>query len=165
MKLSAGYNIGWPTVVYKGNFEVKDQYIESAMVGGVDQGMTDIAIEHFTQYLSDIADISIDRYKYETVGWVNRYDNVGMEYHTHAGAHLSSVMYLVAEDGDIVFHDPRSFASRGYDMNFRPLFEPIVHKPKAGEIVIFPSFLYHTVRNSKEIRISCPIDLFLFQDD
>ena len=167
MKLNAGYNYCWPTVVSYSTFDVTDQMLNKAILGEVDDSIHLLALYEFKKYLTDVLDIPWSMYAgHKLNSWVNRYDEkTEMEYHSHHGDHLSAVFYLKADGGDIVFHDPRFFAARGYDEAFRPCFAPIKHTPKTGDLVIFPSFLYHTVRASDKFRISVPVDLTLYKDD
>lgn len=166
MKLSAGYNNCWPSVISNSTFEVESEMIDKAMVGEVHESIHEIAISQFKAYLNEVLDVPWSVYKsHKLTSWVNRYDNTEMEYHSHHGDHLSAIFYLVAKGGDIVFHDPRFFAARGYDKTFRPNFAPRVHTPKAGDLLVFPSFIYHTVRPSDQFRISVPVDLCLYMDD
>jgi hypothetical protein len=42
-------------------------------------------------------------------------------------------------------------------------FKPLKLNPKTGDIVVFPSYLYHHVQTyNSNIRLALPVDLFLF---
>lgn len=158
----------WPTTIYKSTFELDEEMITSAMLKEVPKAIYDLALKYFDDYLKEVVGLSLYDYKaYRLDSWINRYENTDMEYHTHNGSHLSAVFYLVVEGdgGEITFYDPRFFAARGYDMNFRKLHSNFVLKPNSGDFVIFPSFLYHSVKVSKGFKISIPVDLFLFNDN
>ena len=157
----------WPTKVQIGSFDVDDEIVLSAMNKQVSDRIRDLARRAFNEYLEETIEISLSDYKsHKLVSWVNRYENTDMEYHTHNGSQLSAVFYPVVEGegGEITFYDPRFFAARGYDMNFRKLHDKFVLKPVSGMFVIFPSFLYHSVKVSKGFKISIPVDLFLFNE-
>ena len=158
----------WPTTVYKSKFDINDEMISSAMQKEISKTIYELAEKQFDAYLKEVIGLSLYDYKgYKLDSWINRYENTDMEYHTHNGSHLSAVFYLVVEGdgGEITFYDPRFFAARGYDMNFRKLHSNFVLKPSSGDLVIFPSFLYHSVKVSKGFKISIPVDLFLFNDN
>ena len=80
------------------------------------------------------------------------------ECHVHPGAFLSGVYYLKKpkESGDINFHDPRkgSLCSREPQHIARGSLQEI--NAKAGDVVIFPGWLEHSVipNISDEDRIS-----------
>jgi hypothetical protein len=167
MMLNLGMNNLWSTPVYKGKFEVNPDIVLSAMNKEVHHKVHDLAETHFDQYLNETLGIALSDYKdHKLLSWVNRYENTEMEYHTHNGAHLSAVYYPIVEGsgGEIVFYDPRFFAARGYDMNFRRLHGSYELKPEAGDFIIFPSYLYHSVRVSAGFKLSIPVDLFLYSD-
>jgi uncharacterized protein (TIGR02466 family) len=158
----------WPTVICKSTFEVEEETIMMATQKEVSNTIHDLARKHFDAYLKDVIGISLYDYKEHRLdSWINRYENTDMEYHTHNGAHLSAVFYPIVEGdgGEITFYDPRFFAARGYDMNFRKLHSNFVIKPSGGDVVIFPSFLYHSVKVSTGFKLSIPVDLFLFNDN
>lgn len=165
--LECGFNDLWPTTLYQNEFEVDDDIIHCAMQKKVSPRIHELAKTHFELYLNEVLDISFADYKdYKFLSWVNRYENSEMEYHTHNGSQLSAVYYPVVEGagGEITFYDPRFFAARGYDMKFRKLYEPVEIKPYSGLFVIFPSFLYHSVKLSTGFKLSIPVDLFLYSD-
>jgi uncharacterized protein (TIGR02466 family) len=89
-----------------------------------------------------------------------------LDFHNHRGAQISAVFYILCEEQDkggaITFTDPRMNANRGYDASFVPWFKHKIMTPKSGDIVVFPSFLYHFVTTyQSNIRIAIPVDLFL----
>jgi hypothetical protein len=100
-------------------------------------------------------------------GWLAGTGNdYSLNYHNHRGAQISAVFYLLCEDhnkgGNIAFTDPRQNANRGYDENFTPWFNDEILKVKSGDIVVFPSFLYHFVSTYRgSMRLAMPVDLFL----
>ena len=88
--------------------------------------------------------------------------------HIHSNCYLSAAYYVKAPNdcGDIVFHDPRQSRlirkpklSKLNKLNG----EEVNVKPKEGLLVLFPSYLYHSVKeslsNSERIVISFNIDL------
>jgi len=105
---------------------------------------------------------------------VNRRDH-GNEYHTHAGCFWSAVYYVAdggigenpALGGQLEFADPRGVApamhaphlafnfAGGYSMGASEQVQP-----RAGMLVIFPSFVSHAVRpyEGEDIRISVAIN-------
>ena len=94
------------------------------------------------------------------------YSGYNIPIHNHSGASLSAIFYLLVDNhmqgGDLVFLDPRLNANRGYEDQFKPLFENKLYSPNSGEVVVFPSFLYHqTMPFSGSIRLAMPVDLFV----
>jgi hypothetical protein len=99
-------------------------------------------------------------------GWITGSGrDYSINFHNHRGAQLSAVFYLMCDDlpgGKITFTDPRMNANRGYDESFLPWFKHLEFNPKSGDVVIFPSFLYHFVSTYQgNIRLALPVDLFL----
>jgi predicted 2-oxoglutarate/Fe(II)-dependent dioxygenase YbiX len=129
----------------------------------------DIFKPAFNSYLNQTLNKNIDDWHgHKMNGWLVSYaQGQALNYHNHRGSQLSSVLYLIADDsesgGEIVFTDPRQNANRGYDLSFQEWFAPLKHKPVCGQIVVFPSFLYHYVTTyQSNIRLAVPTDLFLF---
>jgi hypothetical protein len=123
----------------------------------------------FDKYLKQTLNKSIDDWHgHRMNSWLVSYaQGQSLSYHNHIGSQLSSVLYLISDDsdsgGEIVFTDPRQNANRGYDLKFKEWFEPLKYKPVCGQIVVFPSFLYHYVATyQNNIRLAVPTDLFLF---
>ena len=130
-----------------------------------------VVIPTFEKYLNQVCATSLTSYtEYWMKSWVTGtgYDYV-IPVHNHSGASVSAVFYLLCEEqdkgGKLMMIDPRPNANRGYDINFKPLFEPQSLLPKTGDIAVFPSFLYHysTVFKGK-LRLAMPVDLFVSAD-
>lgn len=86
--------------------------------------------------------------------------------HNHLGSSVVGVFYLFSEEGDkggeITLYDPRVNANRGLSSAFREWFEPMVIKPKTGDFLIFPSFLYHSVDEFHgNMRLAMPVSLYM----
>ena len=127
----------------------------------------DVILPAFNQFLQETVGKDLNNWKYKLKGWVTgsgKYYNIN--YHNHRGAQLSAVFYLWCDDknagGQITFTDPRHNANRGYDESFKPWFQDLTFTPENGDIVVFPSFLYHFVSTYHgNIRLAMPVDLFL----
>jgi uncharacterized protein (TIGR02466 family) len=122
----------------------------------------------FDAFLDKTIDRTISSWdSHKMHGWVTGPGaNYSINYHNHRGAQVSAVFYLICEEnvsgGTISFTDPRMNANRGYDDAFRPWFEDLSFQPKSGDIIVFPSFLYHFVSTYQgNIRVALPVDLFL----
>lgn len=122
----------------------------------------------FNQFLQETVGKSIDGWESHRLhGWVTGTGkDYSLNFHNHRGAQLSAVFYLLCEEQDsggvITFSDPRMNANRGYDESFLKWFETKTIIPKSGDIVVFPSYLYHFVTTyQSNIRVAVPVDLFL----
>ena len=126
-------------------------------------------IPAFKEYLK-LVNVDIGKHKTKLRGWITGdSDYYSLSYHNHSGASLSAVFYIWCEEidqgGEIVFHDPRTNANRGYDDMFKPLFAPIQHMPATGDILVFPSYLYHHVNTYfSKLRVAIPVDMFLINN-
>ena len=180
----------WPTMIGSGKFETSElaghiltnynlNNLKSEVEGcnifedddsGIIQKFQNTAFECFNSYLKETLGKQISDWEsYEMKAWITGHGkDYSMFIHNHAGAQLSGVFYILAEDqnagGDIVFSDPRSNSNRGYDDWFHPLFERFHHTPQTGDYMIFPSFVYHHVNPYySTLRICVPVDLFLYR--
>lgn len=132
------------------------------------QFRNDVVYPAFNEFLQNTIGKTINQWGgHRLHGWLtgSGYD-YSLGYHNHRGAQLSAVFYLLCEDRDsggvITFTDPRQNANRGYDESFLPWFNDLRFTPKSGDIVVFPSFLYHFVSTYQgSMRLAIPIDLFL----
>jgi len=86
--------------------------------------------------------------------------------HQHSGSVVSGIFYIRApKGGDLILSDPRSNAVRGYPDPFKHYFKEQIITPKDGDIIIFPSYLWHEVNgDNDEPRISMPFDTFYDYD-
>lgn len=127
-----------------------------------------IIIPTFNKYLKELYGTTLSSYKkYKFKAWfAGTKKGYNMIYHNHSGALFSAVFYILSEDkrsgGNIVFSDPRSNANRGYENFIKNEFDNVTHVPSTGDILVFPSFLYHYVNPYfSNLRIAMPVDLFL----
>jgi len=184
----------WPTPVYqrKMNDSLREEFINRIMqdydifnppsdysktnileneTAEVQQFLYGEILPSFEEFAKLTLDRNLSDWKsYKLNGWITGSSkNYSMNLHNHSGAQFSAVFYLLCEEenrgGEIVFTDPRHNANRGYDRAFSKWFEPLQIIPKSGDILIFPSYLYHTVLTyHSNLRIAMPVDLFLFAD-
>jgi len=130
--------------------------------------LKDVVYDRFKNYCNKCYGVDLDWYEKKMNAWITGYgDLYSMTIHNHSGTWFSAVYYALAEEqdqgGDIVFYDPRMNANRGYDERFDHHFESYRIQPTTGDLVIFPSFLYHHVNPYfSRFRIAIPIDLMLF---
>ncbi len=132
----------------------------------------EIVMPCFDRYLKEVYNIELKNYPHSFLrGWVAGYANgYFMVNHNHSGSHLSAVFYLLAEEdnsgGEIIFEDPRVNANRGYPTEMLTHFKALSHQPKTGDLVVFPSFLYHCVSPyNNKYRLAVPVDFNLADRD
>lgn len=126
-----------------------------------------VVVPAFQKFIAKSFNLDLLNYDFFLRSWMagikNGYD---ISIHNHAGAAVSAVFYLLCQDschgGDLVLTDPRANANRGYQREFKKNFENIIITPRSGDIVIFPSFVYHhTTRFTGNLRLAMPVDLFI----
>ena len=183
--IKEGFNNLWSTPVYltKANIpETITQHIltnygdsnkVSANVSGENilddpklNELNKFVISSFQGYL-DSYDINLKQRDYDLRAWITGYGtNYAMPKHNHSGSHLSAVFYLLCEEtngGDLVLHDPRTNANRGYKDEFLNMFQPVRMTPKTGQVIMFPSFMYHNVETfNGKMRLAMPVDLIMY---
>lgn len=125
----------------------------------------DVVIDHFSNYITNIYNCKPKNIRVN--GWItgNR-QGYSMIEHNHSGAAFSAVYYPLCESknagGDIHFTDPRTNANRGYPPEYRHIYNPVKIEPQTGDLLIFPSFLYHYVSAYHQNgRICIPIDFYI----
>ena len=190
--MNEGLNNLWPTAILKDkveglkNIDILDKvrlYLLTSMSDENKMSLSDknynifdddrlqrfkkyIVIPAFKKYLQETLNKEITEDRFYLRGWCTGHNtNFTMPLHNHGSSHLSAVFYILSEDnngGSLILSDPRSNANRGYTNEFSDWFEKIIFKPKTGDIIIFPSFLYHGVETYYgKKRLSIPVDLIL----
>ena len=191
MKL--GFNNLWPTVILREEMDpvdninlyselmtITDLYkhtnlsedknlfdLDSAIIKNFKKDVVEPA---FKKYLTEIfsVDLEKDFSSYRLKSWITKITNgTSVSLHNHSGSHLTGTFYLMADEEDaggrIEFLDPRTNANRGYPSILRNHFKETFHLPKTGDILIFPSFLYHHVQTYySNSRFCLAIDLTLY---
>lgn len=184
MKLSSGFNLLWYTPVYKTSISKlqAEQLIvalmmkQSTSIPANDSNsnliddiplLEQLAEEKFGEYISEVYDLNLSEMDHSFRAWLTGSKNgYNMELHNHSGAPLVSVFYLLAEEsdqgGELVMHDPRANANRAFPRQLISEFDPVVHTPSSGEVLIFPGYVYHSVRRyDSQMRLAVPVDLFI----
>ena len=121
-------------------------------------------IDHYFKLIINPVD---DAKLYITQSWINyTYKNNYHHKHCHRNSYLSGVLYISTQEEDsITFHRPDFyerilFTPKEYNhYNCLSLTVPV----KNNEIVLFPSYLQHSVKNKKTdgVRISLPFNTFV----
>jgi uncharacterized protein (TIGR02466 family) len=138
----------------------------------IQQFKNEVVYPAFNKFLNESLDKSISDWNgHRAHGWIARYGTgQSLTHHNHRGSQLSAVFYLMCDNvedkgGQIIFTDPRQNSNRGYDTTFQEWFKGHEITPKNGDVVVFPSYLYHYVTTyQSNIRIALPVDLFLFNN-
>jgi hypothetical protein len=166
-KIFLNYNLRDPNkIVSNFNGNIFDD--ESAEIINLEKFM----YKMFDSFLHETLNKKMSDWKsYKFYGWLTS-SNKGysLSHHNHKGSQLSAVLYFLCETdingGKVIFTDPRSNANRGFDNQFNQWFEPLIITPKTGDVVIFPSYLYHFVETyDGNIRLAMPIDCFLYTNE
>lgn len=92
--------------------------------------------------------------------------NYYMRSHNHANSTISTVFYFqVNKSGPLIFHDPRVNANRGYGSEFQDILNlrEFTWTPSTGDIIMFPSYMYHSVLPHREAdyRVAVALDFFM----
>jgi hypothetical protein len=131
----------------------------------------------FEEYLKKDLDINLKEENYFLKSWltgtaISFEEGRAMPKHNHSDAHLSAIFYILSEEkdlgGSLVICDPRFNANRGYHVNlkFKKMFDSQRLLPKTGDILVFPSFTYHSVDlYYGKLRLAMPVDLFLYDSN
>jgi hypothetical protein len=184
MMLNAGLNLAWPTQIYKTSIDaeicsqIANQVLSIEDVlkpqGDWTSNLIDqiplfkeVATEKFASFFHDVYDFDINAVKFSLKAWLTGTTNgYYMPIHNHSGSQFVSVFYIMAEEesagGEIVLQDPRVNANRGFMPPFINDFASIEHKPKTGDVLIFPAYVYHYVKPyTSRLRLAIPTDIFL----
>lgn len=126
-------------------------------------------------YLNDYLKLDDKIEFYITTSWINKHiPGDHGQIHHHANSLISGVYYIKQPEngGNFILHQnvmtPNLFTSTiNLDLNFKEFTETNTHqfqvKPKDGLVIMFPSFIYHSVENnqSSEHRYSLAFNLFV----
>jgi hypothetical protein len=188
--MEIGLNRIWPTEIFYDNFKNLEllEKLQNYLLSNFLASSVDVTSEDY--FLFDMKNEVINNFKEECLCYFEKYlqlidvqepienfklkawtrgfknKNSSLLYHNHNNSLVSAIFYILVDNfdsgGELIFHDPRINANRGYSKNsFQKKFENVNFKPKTGDLLIFPSFLYHHVeKNSGTTRILVSVDLF-----
>lgn len=103
--------------------------------------------ERYKDFLKDHYKLDLNDFKYDIREWkTTPGSGYWMSPHNHGHSHFTSIYYnhVSGEGGELILHDPRVNANRGFPQEFGTEFAPYIIQPKTGMTVIFPSYVYHT---------------------
>ena len=126
--------------------------------------------KNLNQAFNDMGwDIKNQEVKVTSMWSVINKKNASNTRHIHSNNYISAAYYVKTSEnsGDIVFHDPRSVATFRYPKisKHNALNSNVFTiQPKEGLLVLFPSYLYHSVdlNRSEEERIVISFNINLF---
>lgn len=108
-----------------------------------------------SQYIKDCYDIDPLNLAIDTFGkWFEQGTELGD--HLHGNSCVTSVLYPYAYQSGMMVNDPRFNACRGYSRRVRDShFANHFVQPEAGDLIIMPSYVMHSVpRVADELRVS-----------
>jgi hypothetical protein len=121
----------------------------------------------YAEFFKEALEMDLNDFEYDFKSWLTGSTNgYNMDIHNHSGAQFAAVFYLLAEEqdqgGELVIHDPRVNANRGFHTKFKHFFNPIEHTPSTGDVLIMPGYVYHSVRPyHSSLRMAVPVDIFI----
>jgi hypothetical protein len=126
-----------------------------------------VVVPTFDRYLQATFGVKIEKFTKPVYrSWLARpHSGYHIATHNHSGSSISGVFYLMCDEkgrgGELVLLDPRTNANRGYIEDLRHVFDPVYYKPRSGESVLFPSYMYHqTTPFVGAMRLAMPVDFF-----
>lgn len=104
-------------------------------------------VERYAEFLKTHYELDLKEFKYNIRDWKTTPESgYWLAPHNHGHSHFTSVYYkyVSGEGGELILHDPRTNANRGFPQEFGKHFAPFVIEPKTGMTIVFPSYVYHT---------------------
>lgn len=104
-------------------------------------------LERYRHFLLLYYQLDLDQMKYDIREWETTPESgYWLAPHNHGHSHFTQIYYeyVSGHGGELIIHDPRVNANRGYPQEFSDHFRPYVFKPETGDTIVFPSYLYHT---------------------
>jgi len=154
--LKRSNNIGWHSKDFNLQDSVPKKFI-NAISKNINKAITDMGW-----------DLKKNHIKITSMWSIININQASNHRHIHSNNYISAAYYLKAPNncGDIVFYDPReSRIVRKPKIQFKNELnaETVNISPKEGALVLFPSFLHHSVNpnlsNSERVVVSFNIDL------
>ncbi len=188
MTLKSGLNYNWSTPIYKTSINcvelssllnqvMNTENVSTPQSDFNDGSLTDripllktLAEIKYTEFFKDALGMDLKDFDYGFKSWLTGSKNgYSMDIHNHSGAQFAAVFYLLAEEqdqgGELVIHDPRNNANRGFGSRLQHLFNPIEYIPTSGDVIIMPGYVYHSVRQfHSSLRLAVPVDMFIKDD-
>jgi len=179
--LKSGLNNSWATPIYKTSITqdectsllneiMKTENIVKPQSDFSDGSLTDripllktLADIKYAEFFKEALEMDLNDFEYDFKSWLTGSTNgYNMDIHNHSGAQFAAVFYLLAEEqdqgGELVIHDPRVNANRGFHTKFKHFFNPIEHTPSTGDVLIMPGYVYHSVRQfHSSLRMAVPV--------
>lgn len=106
-------------------------------------------------YVKESMDFDLTKFTVDTFGkWFPAGSDLAP--HTHGSTGITTVFYPADYRSSMMVYDPRNNASRGYPRKIRDnYFAPYTIYPKAGDLIIMPSYLQHYVPTVEDdLRLS-----------
>jgi uncharacterized protein (TIGR02466 family) len=152
---------------------MREDHVRSQLATTIDHGVNDIITQSLHQLRQCIDEAHLGfqhrvgaqpRVMHIYESWFNRYQAGGyMSEHEHPGAALSGVYYYQADgdSGSLWFRNPNSAVlNGGWPAKESQLYQQIPVQAQVGRLVLFPSWLAHSVGTVKgEDKISISFNL------
>jgi uncharacterized protein (TIGR02466 family) len=118
-----------------------------------------VFLKHLDQYLTDVNSEATD--VQVIASWLTKtHKGQSIEPHSHVDKDISGVYYINTngDDGDLILYSPNPAANTTRFINSGNM---LSIKPKAGQIVFFPSWLLHSTTKNRtdNERISLAVDM------
>jgi hypothetical protein len=116
-------------------------------------------------FIRDCLGMSVDELRVDSFAkWFTKGQELGA--HLHGGTGVTTVYYPDDTSAPLTLFDPRFNASRGYPREVRDNhFGNRVVFPKAGDLLILPSYILHSVASVKEENRLSLVNDFSFTQD
>lgn len=117
------------------------------------------------RYIATHYGVSVSPSELQTRSWFRPVIDQGrlLPSHTHRLSHISTVCYFEGDDGTVDFTDPFTNQTLAYPtVCYQHHYGHFDYTPEAGDLLIFPSFLYHSVAPIKHPpRFCMPSDYLI----